>query len=115
MPFFDKDIDITRNIKIIEKLKSELLTDVANLFRVLVNGVKEELHDAIADALSNIILICYLLGRRLGVSYNSIELKIDSKIRLGLVENDDIEKYYGDLSELAKHLNSNRTKKIHEN
>jgi len=111
MAFFDKDIDITRNIKIIEKLKSELLTDVANLFRVLVNGIKEELHDAIADALSNIILICYLLGRRLGVSYNSIELKIDSKIRLGLVENDDMEKYYGDLSELAKHLNSNRIKK----
>lgn len=111
MAFFDKDIDITRNIRIIEKLKSELLTDIANLFRILVNGVREELHDAISEALSNIILICYLLGKRLGVSYNSIEMKIDSKVRLGLVESDDIEKYYGDLSELAKHLNSNRIKK----
>lgn len=111
MALFDKDIDITRNIKIIERLKSELLTDIANLFRILVNGVREELHDAISEALSNIILLCYLLGRRLGVSYNSIEMKMDSKIRLGLVETDDIEKYYGDLSELAKHLNSNRVKR----
>ncbi|HOJ12298.1 MAG TPA: MazG-like family protein [Clostridiales bacterium] len=111
MGFMEKDIDITRNIKIIERLKSELLTDIANLFRILVNGAREEIHEAISEALSNIILICYLLGRRLGVSYNSIEMKMDGKIRLGLVESDDMEKYYGDLSELARHLNSSRAKK----
>ena len=111
MGLFDKEIDITRNIKTIEWLKSELLTDIAGLFRILVNGAREEIHDTLSEALSNIILICYLLGRRLGVGYNSIEIKIDSKIRLGLVESDDIEKYYGDLSELAKHLNSSRNVK----
>lgn len=110
MAVFDKEIDITRNIKIIEWLKSELLTDVANLFKVLVNGVKEEVHESVSDTLSNIILICYLLGRRLGISYNSIELKIESKVKLGLIENHDVEKYYGDLSELSRHLNSSRIK-----
>ncbi|MCX7923017.1 MAG: MazG-like family protein [Clostridia bacterium] len=110
MGLFDKEIDITRNIKIIEWLKSELLTDLANLFKVLVNGMKEEVHDAISDTLSNIILISYLLGRRLGISYNSIEIKVENKIKLGLIENHDVEKYYGDLSELAKHLNSSRIK-----
>jgi len=111
MAFFDKEIDITRNIKLIEWLKSELLTDIANLFKVLVNGMKDEVHDAVSDSLSNIILICYLLGRRLGISYNSIELKIESKIKLGLVERHDVEKYYGDLSELSKHLDISRAKR----
>ncbi|MCX8129884.1 MAG: MazG-like family protein [Clostridia bacterium] len=110
MGVFDKEIDITRNIKIIEWLKSELLTDMANLFKILVNGMKEEIHDSIADTISNIILISYLLGRRLGISYNSIEMKIENKVKLGLVENHDVEKYYGDLSELSKHLNSSRYK-----
>jgi hypothetical protein len=110
MGIFDKEIDITRNIKIIEWLKSELLTDVANLFKVLVNGVKEEVHDSVAETISNIILICYLLGRRLGISYNAIEMKIENKIKLGLIENHDVEKYYGDLSELSRHLNSSRIK-----
>jgi len=110
MPLHDKDIDITRNIKIIEWLKSELLTDIANLFKVLVNGMKEGVHESVSDTLSNIILICYLLGRRLGISYNAIELKIENKVKLGLIENHDVEKYYGDLSELAKHLNSSRLK-----
>ncbi|OPZ86936.1 MAG: MazG-like family protein [Firmicutes bacterium ADurb.Bin419] len=111
MALFDKEIDITRNIKIIEWLKSELLTDIANLFKVLVNGVKEEVHESVSDTLSNIILISYLLGRRLGISYNSIEMKIENKVKLGLIENHDVEKYYGDLSELSRHLNSSRIKK----
>lgn len=110
MGLFDKDIDITRNIKIIEWLKSELLTDIANLFRNLANGAWEELHEVIAETLSNIILICYLLGRRLGISYNAIEMKIENKIRLGLVESHEVEKHYGDLSELARHMNSSRAK-----
>ena len=33
MAFFDREIDITRNIKIIEWLKSELLTDIAALLK----------------------------------------------------------------------------------
>ncbi|HHV29549.1 MazG-like family protein [Acetivibrio mesophilus] len=110
MALFDREIDITRNIKIIEWLKSELLTDIANLFKVLVNGVREEVHESVSETLSNIILICYMLGRRLGVSYNSIEIKINNKIKLGIIENHDVEKYYGDLTELAKHLNSSRIK-----
>ena len=108
MAFFDKDIDITRNIKTIEWLKSELLTDMANLFRVLVNGMKDEVHEALSEILSNIILISYLLGRRLGINYNAIEMKIENKVKLGLLENHDVEKYYGDLSELSRHLNSAR-------
>lgn len=111
MALFDKEIDITRNIKIIEWLKSELLTDIARLFKALVNGVKGEVHDSVSETLSNIILICYLLGRRLGISYNSIEMKIENKVKLGLIENHDVEKHYGDLTELSKHLNCSRLKK----
>jgi hypothetical protein len=110
MTVFEKEIDITRNIKLIEWLKSELLTDISNLFRTLVNGVREEVHDSVSDTLSNIILISYLLGKRLGISYNAIELKIRSKVKLGLVENHDVERYYGDLSELSRHLDSSRRK-----
>ena len=108
MGLFGKEIDITKNIRIIEWLKSELLTDVACLFKHLVNGVRDEVHEGLAETLSNIIVICYLLGRRLGLSYNSIELKMRKKIRLGILETHEVEKEYGDLSELSKHLDSSR-------
>lgn len=111
MTLFDKEIDITRNIRIIDWLKGELLTDIANLFKLLASGIKEEVHETISETLANIILIAYLLARRLGLSYNSVEMKIENKIKLGLLEEHDVEKYYGDLSELAKHLNSSRIKR----
>ena len=82
-----------------------MLLEVANLFKVLVNGMKEEVHDSIASILANIILISYLLGKRLGISYNAIELKIKKKIKIGLVDKNDVEKYYGDLTELSRHMN----------
>ena len=74
-----REIDITRNIRLIEWLKSELLADVANLFRLLADGMHEEVHGQASETLSNIILISYLLGKRLGISYNSVELKISRK------------------------------------
>lgn len=111
MGVFDREIDITRNIKTIEWLKGELITDVANLFKVLVNGVREEVHDNITDTIANIILVSYILGRRLGISYKAIEMKIEGKVKIGIIENTDIEKYYGDLSEFSKHLNSSRIKR----
>lgn len=110
MAIQEKEIDITRNIKLIEWLKSELLTDLASLFRALAGGARDQMHEVVSDMLSNIILISYLLGKRLGVSYNAIELKIHGKVKLGLVENNDVEKYYGDLSELSRHLGSFRRK-----
>ncbi len=106
----EREIDITRNIKMIEWLKSELLTDISNLFKVLVNGAKEEVHDSIAETLSNIIIICYILGQRLGVSFNAIEMKMENKIKLGLLDNHEVEKYYGDLSELSNHIRYSRNK-----
>lgn len=110
MAVLDREIDITRNIRLIEWLKSELLTDVANLFRALVNGMREEVHESASETLANIIIICYLLGKRLGINYNSIESKINQKIKLGLLENHDVEKYYGDLTELSRHFGGSRRK-----
>lgn len=111
MGVFDKEIDVARNIQTIEILKSKLLKDVSNLFEDLVDGINDDVHSSIIDKLSNIILISYLLGRRLGINYNAVGLKIENKMKLGLLENDNIEKNYGDISELMKYFNYMKSKK----
>lgn len=109
----DREIDITRNIRMINWLKSELLTDVAALFKALVNGVKEDALDLLAETISNLIIICYLLAKRLGINYQTVDLKMESKLKLGIIEGHEIEKAYGDLSALSKHVNSSRD--LHNN
>lgn len=107
MSFENNGIDITKNIKIIEWLKSELLSSIASLFEILVKGVKGS-QEVIVDILANIILVTYVLGRRLGISYNSLDMKVEDKIRLGVLEDHKIESWFGDLSSLKKHIDRNR-------
>jgi NTP pyrophosphatase (non-canonical NTP hydrolase) len=109
MGLFDRRMDITRNIRIIEWFKSELLGNVASLYRLLVDGMKEEIHDELADILSCIILISYLLGRKLGINYGAVEIKMRNKIRLGLLEACGTDKDREDLGELSRHLDSSRS------
>lgn len=103
----NKNVDITKNIKMIEWLKSELLTAIASLFETLVMGIKNS-QEKVLDILANIILITYLLGRRLGITFENIDSKIKDKAKIGRIEEHDIEKWYGDLSELISHLNRTR-------
>lgn len=107
MSLSDKNIDITKNIKVIEWLKSELLTAIASLYELLAKGVQNS-HEAMLDIVSNIILVAYLLGKRLGASYESIDAKIEEKTKLGLVEDHKIEKWYGDLSDLLEYFKRKR-------
>jgi hypothetical protein len=103
----NQDTDITRNIRIIEFLKSELLTAVASLFQNLLKGTKVG-QDVLSDILANLVLVTYLLGKRLGLSFSVIDTKVAEKIRIGMIEEHETEKWYGDLSELSEHLKKNR-------
>ncbi len=104
---YNKNVDITKNIRVIEWLKSEILTAVSTLFQLLVNGVQNS-QEAILDVLANIILVTYLLGKRLGFTFEKIDEKLQNKIKLGVVEEHKIEKWYGDLSKLSDYIKRTR-------
>jgi hypothetical protein len=103
----EKPFDIAKNIRLIEWLKSEILSSVAELFKLLTNGIRGS-QEALADCLASIIIVSYLLGKRMGVQYSVIDKKIEGKIRLGIVEEHDVEKDYGDLSALSRYLKEDR-------
>ena len=97
------NIDIARNMKTIEWLKVELLSDIAYLHSVFVNNdnnTKENLEDII----SNIILESYILGKRLGIEYEDMDLALEENIKLNLIKEHKIEQWYGDISQLLEHI-----------
>lgn len=99
----DKGSDVTRNVKIMEWMKTELLMSLGDLFNLILKGVKP-LDEALQDTLANIIMITYLLAKRLGISFTEIDYKVKEKIKLGISEDHSVERWYGDLSELKKHM-----------
>jgi hypothetical protein len=104
---FNQDTDITKNIRVIEFLKSELLTGVAALYQNLIKGTKVG-QEALVDILANLILVTYLLGKRLGITAAVIDSKIMEKIRIGMIEDHETEKWYGDLSDLSDYMTKHR-------
>lgn len=97
-------VDITKNLRIIEWLKCEMLSGMASLYRLTLKRHRDE-HEALTDVIANIILVAYLFGRRFGITFAAIDLKIQSKLKLAVTEDHEIEKQFGDLSELSGYLN----------
>ncbi|RJX26751.1 MAG: hypothetical protein C4554_05480 [Dethiobacter sp.] len=81
------DDDIIKNIRLIERLKYGILQWMAHLFRALYNGPEK----LIQDSLSSLILYCYLLGNRVGVSFSHLDQGINDKARAYLKEQDNQE------------------------
>ena len=100
---FDRNSDVTKNVNIIEWMKKELILSVGDVFDLIFKGVKP-LDEALQDTLANIIMITYLLAKRLGISFSEIDYKIKEKIRIGIDQNHSVESWYGDFSNLKKHM-----------
>ncbi|MBU5428332.1 MazG-like family protein [Tissierella pigra] len=103
----NKDIDIIKNMKTVEWLKAQLLNTVANLYTTLANG-EENTKENLEDTIANLILESLLLGKRLGLSYESIKSTLRDNIQLNLIEEHKIERWYGDLSILLEFIDNHK-------
>lgn len=99
----NKEIDVIKNMKTIEWLKAELIGNISQLYKDMANN-EDTSRENLEDLISNIILESYLLGKRLGIDYKSIDKALKGSIRLNLVEEHKIERWYGDLSALMEHI-----------
>ncbi len=106
MALQDKEFDITRNIKIIEWLKSQLLSDVSQLYASMVK-TEADTNDR-ADLMADMVILTYLLAKRLGVPYTTLDMKIMNKLKVGILENSTMDEWYGELVALSKHLEKSR-------
>ena len=77
------EIDITKNIRIIELLKSDILSQTAGLFEELLRPgpLSQRL-----DRLSKLIISSYLLSERIGGSFEQLDAKIADDLRLLLLD-----------------------------
>ena len=100
------NFNIMTNIKIIEDLKAQLLCIIGEFFKLLTKG-NNVARESILDCISGAISILYILGEKLGYSFEDIDHVIKSKLDLGIRAEDQVEKEGKSLSKL-KHYISNR-------
>jgi MazG-like family len=102
-----RELDITHNLKVVEWLKADLVDTVGALMKSLMKAGS----DATVDALANLIIIAYILGRRVGISFQVIEMRIKHKLNNSINDAPENEQFYGDLTQLQKYLEGKENKK----
>src|SRR5690554_5489546 len=103
----NRDIDIIKNMKTIEWLKAQILNTIGSLYTTLASG-EENTKENLEDIISNLMLNSLLLGRRLGLDYKDIESALRDNIKINLIEEHKIERWYGDLSELLELIDKHK-------
>lgn len=99
-----QELDVAKKLKMIDWLKAELVDSVAELFKALLkNG-----HETVSDALASIIVICYLLGQRVGVSFLSVDVKMKEKLRISIDNSPDVGNWQKELSGLLVYLEKSK-------
>jgi len=96
----ERDVDLARRAKIIEWLKTEIVDQMARLLK----GIWEGSHHKIVDGLASLVACCYILGRRLGISLQSLDEAVLEKMRQHRQEGHQLEEWYGDISAVEEHL-----------
>ncbi len=93
------DAPITKNVKVIEWLKADILAAVTALYKAFVQGSE----DVMLDSLAGLIITAYLLGRRLGFGFSRLDLKVEAKLKQGVDTGHEMEEWFGDLSSLLRY------------
>ncbi len=101
-----KGMDITKNLRLIESLKADLLLAISQLYSEMSDEKCDDLRGVTLDTLSYSKIICFLVARRMGIDYSLSDRQFSTKIRLGLLQEHDAEKYFGDLSALYRTRNN---------
>lgn len=102
-----EELNIMANIKMIEKLKANLLCMIGDLYHLLTKG-SNVAKDSILNCISGAILILYVLGQKLGYSCDEIDDDMKRKLRAGIVEEHEYEVEGKSLSKLQNHLKNSR-------
>jgi len=74
-----EEFDIARNIKEIEALKSGLLSSVAEVYQLMLDGAAGR--EALGEALAGLMFNTMELAGRVGVTMDDLDRRVTRKIR----------------------------------
>ncbi len=97
-------MNIANNLKAIDSIKSEILSEVANLYKLLADYDELADYGSVESSLSTIVAMNYILGRHLGISYQTLDTNIGELLQMAQENGHSLETEFGDMSELGRYL-----------
>ncbi|MBQ2670065.1 MAG: hypothetical protein IJG06_04835 [Clostridia bacterium] len=99
-------MNISSNLRAIDTIKGEILSEVAKLFRTRAEYDDLGEYESVSNGIATIIAMDYILARRLGLTYAGIDSKISELLAIGEENGHELEVEFADMSDLRKFLGS---------
>lgn len=99
-------MNISTNLKAIDMIKSEILSEIAKLYQTLADYDEIGEYESVTNQIATVIAMNYILARRLGVTFAGIDNKISDLLSIGEENGHELEVEFSDMSELKKYLKS---------
>lgn len=97
-------MNIAENLKAIDEIKSDILSEVAQLYKKLADYDELESYGQIESSLATIVAMDYILGRHLGISYSALDARICELLNMAEENSHPLEVGFSDMSELSKYI-----------
>ncbi|MPQ43764.1 MazG-like family protein [Clostridium tarantellae] len=101
------DFNIMGDIKIIEEIKAQIICILGELFLILTKGTNV-VKNSVVDCIASLIILLYVLADKLGYSAIEVDENIKKSLKVGIVEEDELEKKGNNLTKLFNHLKERR-------
>ena len=97
-------INVAANIRAIDTVKSELLSELARLYRTLAEYEENVIYDEVLEEIASINAMCYILARRLGMEYESVDDRMLMILSAAAENGHELEAEFSDMSNLADYI-----------
>lgn len=97
-------MNIAANVRAIDTIKSEILSEVAKLYRTLAEYDSDTVYENVSNEIATIIAMDYILARRLGLSFEAIDDKISQLLAVARTNGNELETEFGDMSALSGYV-----------
>lgn len=99
-PLPNQELNIAKNVRLIERLKTDLASQLAMIYKALLSGSE----DLVAQALAGMMIACYCLGKRLGISHAALDRTLAFKLKEMAREGQEPEQHSHDLAGLSEYV-----------
>lgn len=100
------DMDITKNIKMIEGLQCQILSLIAQLFSSMQDT--KATNRERTEILANMEIMTYLLADKLGVLPQALDQRVLNRLKLGMAEGDSNDDWNRALLGIYRHIDKSR-------
>ena len=97
-------MNISNNLKAIDSVKAEILSEVAKLYKLLADYDELADYGNVESSIATIVAMDYILARHLGIGCAAIDSRICELLKMAEENGHSLETEFGDMSELHRYI-----------